>query len=514
LVGAGEVEGVREALALHAFELLETGRRTVVNAGIAFLDERGLGDDGVVLALRGAFAFADGSAANATNLFARALARNVPPRMRCEVARRLALSYVNHGDERAALEVLLPASEDATFSAEERLEMRAFCIAVRAAMGESAGIVQAIAEIEVAMPSASPGTQARILQRLANAAFCLGELDDAERFAHGSALLALDLSMDTLAATCYGILYSVAIHADDTSQRARTFLGAQAAAAERAANTALRVYALRAEFVLAAANGEIETANRIETLLAHLVDARAYRDAFAMRHGRALLYVASGEIRKAESTLATVPATAMTAAEQAFRDALLIVLMLARGDRVNAEKSLERGLLAEAANDYLSRSHLDRAHALRAVAFWTLDRPIQARRALTFDANWLPQRDRILVDALGALTEFRHPLPNRDAVTELCRSLEQADFAAYATLIRRLVSRDANEVELSATEIETLRVFDRYGGRATDVARVMGKSRYTVQNQIQSAIKKIGCSGRSEALAYARRRGWLDAADS
>jgi DNA-binding CsgD family transcriptional regulator len=514
LAGAGDVEGVRNALALHAFDLLEMGRRGVVNAGIAFLDERGLGDDGVVLAVRGALAFADGSAANATNLFARALQRNVPPRMRCEVARRLALSHVNHGDERAALAVLLPASTDPAFSAEERLEMHAFCIAVRAAMGESAGVATAIEEIERAMPSASPGTQARILQRLANAAFCLGDLAEAERFAHGAVQLATELSMDTLAATGYGVLYSVAAHIDDDAQRARAFLRAQAAAAERAANTALRVYALRAEFILAAANGETETARKVEALLAHLVDARAYRDAFGMRHARALLYLVASEIRKAESTLATVAPASMTAAEQAFRDALLVVLMLARGDRQGAVRALERGLLAEAANDYLSRSYFDRAHALRAVAFWALDRPIQARRALEFDAKWLPERDRILVDALGALTEFRHPLPNRDAVATLCESLERADFTAYSILIQRLVSRDANEVELSATEIETLRYFDRYGGRATDVARVMGKSRYTVQNQIQSAIKKIGCSGRSEALAYARQRGWLDAADS
>jgi DNA-binding CsgD family transcriptional regulator len=125
----------------------------------------------------------------------------------------------------------------------------------------------------------------------------------------------------------------------------------------------------------------------------------------------------------------------------------------------------------------------------------------------------LPAHYRIQIEALRKLIGFRHPLPNRGAVAALCQDLEEADFSAYAVLIRRLVDRDANEVELSATEIETLRVFDRYGGRATDVAKALGKSKYTVQNQIQSAIKKIGCSGRAEALAYARQRGWLDATD-
>jgi DNA-binding CsgD family transcriptional regulator len=204
----------------------------------------------------------------------------------------------------------------------------------------------------------------------------------------------------------------------------------------------------------------------------------------------------------------------MTPADQAFRDALVIILMLARGARAEAGRALERGLLIEAAGDSVSRAQLDYAYALRGVAFWMLDRPLQARKLFAFDVTLLPQRDRIFVDAFRALTEFQHPIQHRSAVDGLCRRLEEADFGAYAVLVRRLVGRDANEVALSATEIETLRVFDRHGGRATDVAKALGKSRYTVQNQIQSAIKKIGCSGRAEALAYARQRGWLDAIDS
>jgi DNA-binding CsgD family transcriptional regulator len=81
-------------------------------------------------------------------------------------------------------------------------------------------------------------------------------------------------------------------------------------------------------------------------------------------------------------------------------------------------------------------------------------------------------------------------------------------------VLKQLVDLDANDAELSAAELETLREFDRAGGRAADVAKALGKSKFTVQNQIQSAIKKLGCSGRAEALAYARQRGWLDRAPS
>jgi ATP/maltotriose-dependent transcriptional regulator MalT len=512
LIGAEDVEGVRDTLARHAFRLLETGQRSAVNAAIAFLGERGLNDDGVVLAVRGAFSSSDGSGANAVNLFARALQQGLPSHMRCEVISRLAVSYLNRDEVQAALDVLLPACDDGAFSDGERLDLRALCVGVQAVKGESAGIALAIDEIANALPAAAPNTQARILQRLANAAFYLGDLDLAERFAHGAVTLAIDLSMDTLAAHSYGTLYSIATQVDGNAQRARAFLRAQAAAAERAANTALRVYALRGEFILAAMNAEAEAARSIDELLGKLGDARTYRNTYGMITSRALLHVAAGDVRKAEATLAG-GATTMTGAELAFRDALLVVLMLVRGDRAGAAKALERGLLTEAANDHYSVIRVSCAYALRAVAFWVLDRPLQARRSFGFDAAQLPQHYRILVEALRKLTEFHHPLPNRGAVAALCRDLEDADFTAFAALVRRLVDRDTNEVELSATEIETLRIFDRYGGRATDVAKALGKSRYTVQNQIQSAIKKIGCSGRAEALAYARQRGWLDATD-
>jgi DNA-binding CsgD family transcriptional regulator/tetratricopeptide (TPR) repeat protein len=513
-IAAKDVPGVRDALARHAFTLLETGQRSAVNAGVAFLAEHGLNDDGVMLALRGTLAFSDGSGANAANLLARALQRDAPQEMRCEITRRLALSYVNRGDADTALAILSPCIDDAGLTTDEQLEMRAFHVAVRASLGQTEHVALEVEQIESQLPLVSPGAQARILQRLGNAAFGLSDFDAAERCAQRAVLLALDLAMDSLAAHGYNMLYVVAGHVDENLGRARTFLRAQISAAERAGNTSVRVYALRAEFAIAAINGEFENARKTELLLDQLVDARVYRDAFVPRTARALLYVASGEMRKAEATLTTVPPSSMTPADQAFRDSLVTVLMLARGDRTAAEGGLQRGLLVEANSDYHSRAQLNFAHALRGVAFWVLDRPLQARKSFDFDAARLARRDRILIEALRALTQLRHPLTNRDEIAALCRTLEVADFSAYASLLRHLVGRDANEIELSVTEIETLRVFDRCGGRATDVAKALGKSRYTVQNQIQSAIKKIGCSGRAEALAYARSRGWLDITDS
>jgi DNA-binding CsgD family transcriptional regulator len=180
------------------------------------------------------------------------------------------------------------------------------------------------------------------------------------------------------------------------------------------------------------------------------------------------------------------------------------------GQRAAAEAALDRGLVAEVPDNFWSAVDIARAFAFRGVAFWILGRTAQARKSFEFDASGLPPRERILIAACKTVTAGPYPLPHAAAIAPACRALEDAGLGAYASLLRMLTERDANDVELSPAEIETLREFDRYGGRAADVAKALGKSKFTVQNQIQSAIRKLGCSGRAEALAYARKRGWLD----
>ena len=111
------------------------------------------------------------------------------------------------------------------------------------------------------------------------------------------------------------------------------------------------------------------------------------------------------------------------------------------------------------------------AHAYRGLAYWVLDRPAQARRSFDFNAAALVPRDRILVDAFKAITLLPHPLPNSDAIADIYAGLVDAGFRAFGDLLVRLVQLDANDVELSAAELETLREFDRFGGRAVDVAK-------------------------------------------
>jgi DNA-binding CsgD family transcriptional regulator len=511
LIAAGRVDDVEATLGKHAFDLLEMGYRPVVSAALAFLNDHGRTDGGVSLAVRGALALADGSAGNAATLWSRALTRQLTPQLHGDVSRRLAMNYLQRQMWAEAHAIVESVLADGSLSIDDRLEVGAIALMMAHSRGTSANDVRnTIMSIEAQLPAVNPKTQVRIKQRLGYAAYTIGDSANAERFAQDAALLATSLGMDTVAALAYGVLFSVAALVDGDTQRARSILRSQSAAAERAGNNALRVYALRGEYSLAAFNAEPAEADAIETTLGTLVDARTYRDTFVFRSARALRFVATSESRRAAATLKSLPMANTSATERAYHSALMTVLALINGDRAVAAESVERGLMVEASGDYWDRAQLSRAYALRGVAFWALGRPAQARKSFQIDTLTLARRDRILVDGFRALVELPYPVPNIAAIDALCKPLLEADFGSYVALIRALVAQNANDVMLSAAEIETLRVFDRYGGRAADVAQALGKSKYTVQNQIQSAIRKLGCSGRAEALAYARKRGWLD----
>ena len=512
MISGRQTDQIEATLAMHAFDLLETGHRTTVSAALAYLTEQGRGDEGVSLAVNAALALADGSSSNAIHLYARALDRTLPPGMRGEAGRRLALTFINRGtlDEAAQVVAIISSSPaDSPSDSIETLVLQAM-LASRAGLSERVCAMTMIDDIENRLAEAQPRAQVRTLQRLGNAALLVGDVERAERFSLDAALLATNLGMETYASMSYAALYAIAGIVDTNTKRARSFLRSQQAAAERAGNTALRVLGLRGEFSIYAMNGERAAAATAEETLSQFADARAFRDMFTFRYSRAMNLVANGEFARAESVMKTIPASSLNTSERGIKDALLIILDLLQDRRTPALRALDRGFLADASSDFWSTVEMSHAYALRGLGFWSLDRPAQARKAFEIEVDLLPQRDRILVDALKHVTELQHPLISNSDIDAMCLALDNADFAAYSIMLRALVRKDANDVELSATEIETLRIFDRVGGRAADVAEILGKSKFTIQNQIQSAIRKLGCSGRAEALAYARKRGWLD----
>lgn len=512
LASAGAFPELHTLLAKHAFDMIEVGDRAPVRTALDKLSKNGYADDPVVLAVRAAFQQADGSAANAASSYRRALERGLPESLHAETALRLALVLVASGEPTEALAVLAPILADPSIAAEKRTEMTSVCATVYAAGGDPSAARRAIASVEQSLRAAPPATRAKALQRLGYAACYNGDLELAIGYSMDAVQLAEELGLDQFAAFAYSTLYSATAMLDSDSRRALFFARGQVAAAERAGHLALRVFSLRAVYSLSAERGDVPAAMAADRELAALPDARTYRDALSTRWARALILFVQNDLRRAHAAIAALPEEGLSPPERAYRSAALALFLLLDGRRDEAVAAVERPPLVHAADDYFSKRYATFAHVISGIVLWAADRRAQARRTVRLDLSSFSERDSRLFGTFLELIQMPHPLPNSADVEPLCLCLEQMDRHAWAMIVRRIAEADASGVSLSAKEIEVLRALYEHGGSTLEIATMLGKSPHTIENQLKSAIRKIGCSGRSEAVAYARKRGLFDRA--
>jgi len=509
LVASSDRKRTLLALAEHGFHLLENGNRSAVSEALSFLSNAGHQNDPIVAALRGAMSFADGSAANSEALLTFAFERGLPPAMRIAAGGRLANIYINKGDGARAAAILEPMIGDALIPFPQRAEIRAYLCSAHAVAADFDAARTAIATVLNELPIAPPAGRVRILQRLGFASFYLGDLLQAAEYSRDAAQLATSMGMDLSAAQAYSVLYSCASVTESDSSVALAYARLLVASAERAADRALTALGLRATYVLHADRGDEAAVDEAEARLVGFNDIRSFRDAFPTRVARALSDAARGAHHRAVSTLSLTDSTNLTASERALKDAYLALMLIIDERRDESLTLLKAPLLIEASDDFLSRRSMNLAHAIRGVALWCHDRTAQARRSFTADEGALAERDRVLFGALSEICSNSRSAVTLESARAPLSRLRNYGWGAYARLVEKLIDKNRLSVMLTPAELKTLRAF-RHGANQEEVARTLGKSPHTIEAQLKSAYRKIGCTSRSEALAFARTHGWLD----
>jgi DNA-binding CsgD family transcriptional regulator len=143
------------------------------------------------------------------------------------------------------------------------------------------------------------------------------------------------------------------------------------------------------------------------------------------------------------------------------------------------------------------------------MALWCHDRTAQSRRIFRFDEDAVAENDRVLLTAVTEICAHpRHLVPPTVRRAALER-LSTHGWGGYSRLFEKIFATIEPATTLTPAEIKTLRAFQN-GANTLQVAGLLGKSPHTIEAQLKSAYKKIGCVSRAEALVYARARGWLD----
>ncbi|HET6893874.1 MAG TPA: LuxR C-terminal-related transcriptional regulator, partial [Candidatus Baltobacteraceae bacterium] len=157
------------------------------------------------------------------------------------------------------------------------------------------------------------------------------------------------------------------------------------------------------------------------------------------------------------------------------------------------------------------RKQMGMALAFCACAESLAGRTTSASRILQrLNGEALPVIEALRDIVLALCRAVKNQLLKDDALERL-QALDAMGYGGVRKVVSQAIERSvhleaAGDGILTPAELAVLHALSE-GRGPKDIALETGRSVYTVQVHIKNIIKKLGCSGRNEALIIARRRG-------
>lgn len=502
---------ILEIVERHGFSLFERGQSEPLAAALAVLAEAARRSNATALGLRAMLDASRGHFELAEPQFLSAIDAAGDTALRIQLVHRYAIELVRNG--RDCVGLLQPYAVDATLAADVRVQILGTLatgyVGRRDLERAKETIESALALAESDLPEE---TRARLFQQ---AAHVYAECDLNERARHYADMAierALEHNLYEVAARAYSVLYSFEYAHDDLTA-ALQMLDKLGECARKGGTPRISLYGIVASYDIEAELGDEaalarldetlrETqsslpANRVESLL----PALAMREAWVGNFGRAYDLLAS-------------TASQQTGDERrALRAAETALYAVAAGMQHEGEAALgdAEQFLAACAED--SRRAI-RARVVLAVAEIVRGRLTHAHRLLAFaEQRARPQMRRLRALCDAARTAYRVQLEQaeHDALDAAAQRLAAEQLGGFAKVLLRLplaAGQSHAFGTLTPAEREILLLLAK-GASTKDVANATGRSPHTVDTHIRSLCRKLGCSGRREAVALATSQGWV-----
>lgn len=507
---------VLRLLETHGFELVEQACGDVVAAALESLphDVRSCG--AVVLGLRGAREAAAGRFDRAQPLLERAVARAEEPALHAALCVQLALLLLNQGRDACALLERLITPE---LAAPSRAEAASVLAVAYAYAGRSEEARETIEQVQLLAPSIERDeVQAKILQRVAAAALHL-HLDPVEirslyRRAHA---LASEAGLFNTSAHALTGLSNVALFFDQDVTRAVWFSQQAVGAASKAGDRFALQTALLQLIDIEAKRGDRERLAALEQQFLATATTDAARMAYIIPT-RALVAAWDGRFDEAQRLSATVDDGSFYVFDRIFNASMNALYAVACGQRERAialvQGALDRFDAAEFPFEY-GRRLAEMGRYVCVVVEALAGRQTSATRLLTriAESSEAPAIEAMRDCATAVCRVVRAPAMIDD-LQECVEHLRAVGYAGVARAIEPAVRQCVQAAEqrersvLTKAEIAVLKALAQ-GRSPKDIALETGRSVYTVQVHVQNVIRKLGCSGRNEALTLARKQGLL-----
>lgn len=512
-VQAQSWDDVVRLLQTAGFGLLDRDAIAPLEAALGALPRELRDGDPLVLGLIACVCAFRGRFSEAEAFFGLARRFDAAGAARAIVGERWASFLLRHGRVEAALACLNVECDPGTASTGVRARILASKARALAEMGRAPEASVAIAQaLDVVTVLGDDAFKANVLYSASCCEFARGGFDASRNHAQSALRLAQHERCTSLVAQANLMLYRIAYEQGDESERAWVLTQTGQAVALGVDKATAREF-FAAGYMASAESGSAEKIDAAQTRIED--GERGARASFQGLAGSFALQAAwSGEFVAAQRLIASeLQQTPLSQRLVRFGEHALYAA--AAGDRESAEAAA-KGFAEAAQWNEAQRSRGGsevRARVFYALALILMERSSSANnvlRELETGAARLSQPLRTLVIAARAVYVHTETGAAHAELTGRLAELGKAGLGGFARLINALpLPTHASSPRFSALTKMELRVLQSLsaGETSRQVGEALGRSSQTVDSHVKSIIKKLGCSGRREAIALARAQG-------
>lgn len=517
-------EDILRVLRSQGFDLIDHSHSDTVEAAIRRLPEGVRASDATVLGLRAQREADSGRFDRAQVLFEKAI-RNAPEAtLAATLSIRLAIGLLNQG--RPIAEILEPFAR--TQSGTLRAEMLGLLSADYALRGCTTEATAAIDEAELlSCDLEADAVNAKISLRTAVAGMNIGlPISRVRSSALTAAELAESAGLAVLAGRAYATVATASLFLENDLEE---YIHYARKALDRATQSGDRFNLETALFMLACAETQTGSEAHLGELIDRLADiSRPTSGRDRVLHLlRATLLAWRGEAESADRLmdLFSEGGYSYYDFDQVTDLAMHSMYSIAAGQRLKAISISAEGarrLKAVCPAHAYGRSQVEIASVLLALVNILCQRRSSGQRALLrTPAGQCNVTARILGKTVLSIAQVDDPTAWEQLASAGLNELESHGLSGLARSIRRCITLTAGRLlqysragcTLTPAELGVMQALDR-GQSTKEIAYATGRSFYTVRTLAQRAITKLGCSGRQQALAVLRRRGFLSGPDA
>jgi DNA-binding CsgD family transcriptional regulator len=361
-------------------------------------------------------------------------------------------------------------------------------------------------------PEIADETRGRVFQQAAYVHRYAGSGERARHFADIAVELALQNNLFELAARAYSVTYTIEHdEADDPVASLKT-LAKISECAKKSASSRARIFSLIASYEIEVDRGDDAALERLDAEIEeHQASVRLIST--ALLPARAMRTAWSGDFTGAYELLRGSSTDEPSPEWQALRSAEIALYAAAAGMQQEAEEPMTLAGAALEKGDPRRRRSI-RTRLLLALAHLVRGHHTAAHRYISEGERALePRMHRIRSLAQATRAIYRASLQQAGAheVAESFDRLRSEHFGGMARLLKALPLGEVSSAGvaiLTPAEREVLQLL-ALGASTKQVAAKTGRSPHTVDTHIRSICRKLGCSGRREAVALATSQGWV-----